>query len=249
MSDHRRKEIRRQLPEEELDKQLAEADNEEIVRRLSFIKNLYRGETIKEAANRVGRSEATGDRWADDWNEGGVEALAPSFGGGRPPKLDEEEQAELLELLREDQPWKSQEIQQLLNEELDVECHPGYLGKFLRQLGLSYAKPRPKRPTRPENPEEVLEERVDDALDEPDVDELHNKRDGDEEDGWDVDDDVCTDGGTVIGFLMRHSPIRTTIRDGSGTWMIHTSNGRWSRPTSQRLGSTRSTVRVWCGGL
>jgi len=71
-------------------------------------------------------------------------------------------------MLREGQPWKSQEIRHLLKQEFDVEYHPDYLGKFLRGLGLSYAKPRPKRPWRPENPEEILEERVDDALDEDD---------------------------------------------------------------------------------
>jgi transposase len=47
-----------------------------------------------------------------------------------------------------------------------VEYSPNYLGTFLRRLGLSYAKPRPKRPTRPENPEEILDERVAGALDE-----------------------------------------------------------------------------------
>jgi hypothetical protein len=67
-------------------------------------------------------------------------------------------------MLRDGQPWKSQEIQHLLQEEFDVEYHPYYLGEFLRKLGLSYAKPRPKRPYRPENPEEFLDDRVDDAL-------------------------------------------------------------------------------------
>ena len=60
-----------------------------------------------------------------------------------------------MEILRDGQPWKSQEIQHLLKEEFDVKYHPDYLGKFLRELGLSYAKPRPKRPHRPENPEEM----------------------------------------------------------------------------------------------
>ena len=96
-------------------------------------------------------------------------------------------------------------IQHLLHEEFGVEYHPDYLGKFLRDLGLSYAKPRPKRPNRPENPDEILEERVDDALDEDD-DEPHNKQGGDGEDGWVVDEDVCTDGGTVFGFLDASQP-------------------------------------------
>ena len=206
MKRSRRKEIEYHLSEEKIDELLREAEDDHRLRRLGFLKNLYRGDSIPEAADREGRSAATGDRWAEAWNEGGLEELMPSFGGGRPPKLDEDEQDELLELLRDGQPWKSQEIQHLLKDEFDVEYHPHYLGKFLRGLGLSYAKPRLKRPTRPENPEEILDERVDDALDEVEDDEPHNKRKGDEEDGWVVDDEVSTDGGTVIGFFDASRP-------------------------------------------
>ena len=98
-----------------------------------------------------------------------------------------------------------QEIQHLLQEEFGVSYSPNYLGTFLRELGLSYAKPRPKRPNRPENPEEILDERVEDALDE-ETDEPHNKREGDDEDGWVVDDDIRTDGGTVVGFFDASQP-------------------------------------------
>jgi transposase len=44
-------------------------------------------------------------------------------------------------MLRDGQPWKSQEIQHLLQEEFGVSYSPDYLGTFLRNLGLSYAKP------------------------------------------------------------------------------------------------------------
>ena len=143
---------------------LREAEDDDRLRRIGFVKNLYQEDTVPEAADRAGRSPAIGGRWVEDWNEGGFAELMPSYGGGRPPKLDEDEQDELLELLRDGQPWKSQEIQHLLHEEFGVEYHPDYLGKFLHDLGLSYAKPRPKRPNRPENPDEILVERVIDAL-------------------------------------------------------------------------------------
>lgn len=199
MGNNRRKEIKHHLTEDEIDELLKDADDEHELRRIGFIKNLYQGDKIPDAADREGRSASTGDRWADAWNEGGIAELMPSFGGGRPPKIDEEEQEELLELLREGQPWKSQEIQNLIKQEFGVEYHPVYLGEFLRNLGLSYAKPRPKRPTRPENAEEILDERVEDALD---VDEEpHNKREDDDEEGWTVDDNIRTDGGTVVGFF------------------------------------------------
>lgn len=201
MTGRRRKEIEQHLTEVTLDERLAEADDDDIVRRISFVKNLYQGDTVKEAADRVGRSESTGDRWAEDWNEGGLDELAPSYGGGRPPKLDDDEQEHLLERLREGQPWKTQEIQHLLNEDFDVEYHPNYLAEFLYDLGLSRAIPRTKRPDRPDNANEILDDRLDEAVDEDEDDELHNKREGDDEDGWVVADDICTDGGTVIGFF------------------------------------------------
>jgi transposase len=103
-----------------------------------------------------------------------------------------QEREELLELLREGQPWKSQEIQYIFNEEFDVDYHLVYPGKFLKKLGLSRTIPRTKRPSRPENAE--------------DSDEPHNKQDGDDEEGWVVDNDICTDGGTVLGFFDTSHP-------------------------------------------
>ena len=79
----------------------------------------------------------------------------PNFGGGRPPKLGEDQRERLLELLRDRQPWKKQEIQHLINEEFDVEFHPVYLSTFLEKLGLSYAIPRTKRPSRPNTPKRL----------------------------------------------------------------------------------------------
>ena len=160
MSGDRRKEIVRHLSEDDLDRLLAETDDEKISKRLIFVKNLYQGDSLEQAANRVGKSESTGSRWARRWNEGGLGLLTPNFGDGRPPKLGEDEQEELLEHLREGQPWKKQEIHHLIDQEFDVQYHPVYLSKFLEKLGLSYAIPRTKRPSRPDNAEEILDERV-----------------------------------------------------------------------------------------
>jgi transposase len=73
------------LSEEEIDELLREAEDDHWLRRLGFLKKIYRGDSIPEAADREGRSSTTGGRWVDTWNEGGIEALMPSF-GGRPPR-------------------------------------------------------------------------------------------------------------------------------------------------------------------
>lgn len=139
----RKKEITRHVDEGEVDELLREADDEARLRRIGFVKNLYRGDTIPEAAEREGRSPATGDRWADAWNAGGFDELMPSFGGGRPPKLDDDDRRELLELLREDQPSSSRAIRQLLDEEFGVAYHPDYLGTVLRDIGMTYVESQP----------------------------------------------------------------------------------------------------------
>ena len=198
----REKELVRHLDEEELERLLTEADAIKVYKRLVFLKLLYGGATLAEAADNVGVSEGTASNWVQRWNEGGLGKLTPNFGGGRPPKLDQTQREQLIERLREGQPWKKQEIQHLLDEEFDVEYHPNYLPTFLDDLGLHYAIPRTKRPDRPDNAEEILDERVEYAFDEEAHEQPHNKReddDGDED--WDTDHDVCTDGGTVIGFF------------------------------------------------
>ncbi len=205
MSGDRHKEIVRHLSEDDLDRLLAESTDEKMTQRLIFIKRLYKGATLEDAADDVGKSSPTGTRWARRWNQGGLGHLMPNFGGGRPPKLGDEERDELLELLRAGQPWKKQEIQHLINQEFDVEFHPVYLTVFLDELGLSYAIPRTKRPSRLDNAEEILDKRVDDAFDEEEA-VPHNKRARDDEEGWVVDEDICTDGGTVIGFLDASHP-------------------------------------------
>lgn len=140
MGKSRRKEIETHLPEERIDELLREADGEHELRRIGFVKNLYLGDTIPEAAEREGRSPATGDRWADAWNRGGFEELMPEFGGGRPPKLDERERERLYELLQEGEPWRLAEIERLLRSEFDVEFHPSYLRTYLQNLGASTMK-------------------------------------------------------------------------------------------------------------
>ena len=199
----REKELVRHLSEEELERLLTEADEIKVYKRLVFLKLLYGGATLAEAADDVGVSEGTASNWVERWNEGGLGKLTPNFGGGRPPKLDDAEQEQLIERLREGQPWKKQEIQHLLDEEFDVEYHPNYLPTFLDDLGLHYAIPRTKRPDRPDNAEEILDERVEYAFDEEAHDQPHNKHedDNENEEEWSTDDDICTDGGTVVGFF------------------------------------------------
>lgn len=179
------KEVAHHLTDNELADAIDDAQkagNPYLVRRLIFIKNLYAGDSITEAADRVGVTQPTGSRWADAWNDDGVAGLAPEFGGGRPPKLDQEQRERLATVLERHQPLTTQQIHQLLEEGFDVSYSQRHLARFLKDLGLNYAIPRPKEPEQPDDAEEILEANLAAALD-------------------DLDEDVVTDGGFVLGFL------------------------------------------------
>jgi transposase len=104
MNTSQRSHLMRHLSESELDQAIEEAqkgDETRLVRRLCFIKNLYQGDTRKQAGRRVGISRSTTRRWARAWNESGIEGLRPRFGGGRPPKLSSEQFEELCVILED----------------------------------------------------------------------------------------------------------------------------------------------------
>ena len=82
MGEDLRKEIKYHLPEKKIDELLREAEDDRRRERLGFLKNLYYGDSVAEAADREGRSAATGGRWAEARNKGGLGGLMPSFGGG-----------------------------------------------------------------------------------------------------------------------------------------------------------------------
>ena len=97
----RETEIVRHLSEDDLDRLLTETDDEKVSKRLTFVKRLYKGATLEDAADDVGMSQSTGSRWAKLWNKGGLGLLTPSFGGGRPPKLNDKQRERLLDRLEE----------------------------------------------------------------------------------------------------------------------------------------------------
>lgn len=161
----RRAVVERHLSEEELRAAIKQADDEKVVRRLCFVSNLYAGDTIEEAARRVGASQGTGSEWLTRWNEAGPGGLIPRFGGRPPPKLSPQQSRELQRLLEDGQPWTTQEIQQLIADEFGVEYHSASVPRILRSVyKMSYAIPRPETPSRPSNAEKVLAERLTQAL-------------------------------------------------------------------------------------
>jgi len=84
MSGDRRKEIVRHLSMDDLDRLLVASTDEKPTERLIFLKQLYKGATLEDAADDAGRSSGTGTRWGQRWNRGSLGLLMSNFGGGGP---------------------------------------------------------------------------------------------------------------------------------------------------------------------
>lgn len=179
------KEVKQHLTDDELNSAIDEAQQEDdayLVRRLCLVKNLYAGDSLTEAATRVGVTQPTASRWAEAWNSAGIDGLEPDFGGGRPSKLTASQKERLAELLEAHQPLTTEQVKILLENGFNVSYSQRHISRILKNLGMNYAIPRPVEPDRPDDAEKILEENLQAALDE-------------------LDDDVRADGGFVIGFL------------------------------------------------
>ena len=156
--------VERHLSADELEDLIRNEKDKRVLERLIFIRSLYDGDAVAKAARKLGRSKVAGYDWLKRWNEGGLEKLEPTFGGGRPPKLSNDKKAELKQKLEERSDWTTKEVNRLVEEEFGVNYSPRSMRRILRSLKMRYAKPYPRDYRRPIDAEDRLESSLDDAL-------------------------------------------------------------------------------------
>ena len=128
------------------------------------MKNLYEGHTQQQAGATVGVSQPTSSRWTRAWNQDSVKGLRPRFAGGRPPKLTPAQWGDICAVLEDGQPWTPREIHALIEDRYSVTYHSTHHARKLRASGMHYAKPRPMDPRSPDDADEILAERLGQAL-------------------------------------------------------------------------------------
>lgn len=142
---------------EELKEVIQEKRKEaKMLERLLFIKFLYKGEPVPQAAERVEVSDVTGYNWLERWNENGIKGLKPQYSGGPKPKLDNDQRKELKEILEERNDWTRKEIDDLIEEKFDVSYSDRHLTRILRDMGMNCGKPYQQDYRRPDDAEEKL---------------------------------------------------------------------------------------------
>ena len=125
-----------------------------MARRMLAIANALAGLSREDAAKAAGMDRQTLRDWVIRYNEHGVEGLADLWAGGRPPKLDAQEKAELLQIVLAGPDPESSGLSAFTREDLVHICeerfgkrlHVTSMGRILRELGLSRQKSRPSHP-------------------------------------------------------------------------------------------------------
>ena len=143
-------------------RKLAKAEaNPRVARRLLAIANALSGMSRKGAAEAAGMDRQTLRDWVIRYNGHGLDGLYDCWGDGRPPRLEPQEQAELIRIVLAGPNPEADGISAFTREDLARICetrfgksfHPASMGRLLKRLGFSRQKARPSHPKK--NPAEA----------------------------------------------------------------------------------------------
>lgn len=112
-----------------------------ILRHLYFIKFRFEGDSIQEAAKKIGITKRVGYIWQDRWNKDGYQGLIPRYAGGRPSKLTDQQKVELERILRQKDSWKSREVRDLIIKEFGVTYTIKQILEIAKKMGMKFSKP------------------------------------------------------------------------------------------------------------
>lgn len=152
-------EVIKHVTDDELKKLIRKEKNKYIFERLLFINQLYLGDSVEIACERMCIAVQTGYNWLDLWNQKGYQGLAPEFGGGTPPKLTGEQTQQLKDKLKSGN-WLTQEVRALVRKEFGILYSFRHISRTLRGFGMNYAKPYSHDYRRPVDAEALLAQSI-----------------------------------------------------------------------------------------
>jgi transposase len=121
-----------------------------LVKRVTVLLEIARGEPVEAVAAGVGVSRATGYGWLRRFLLEGMAGLRVQWKGGRPKKLTATQQQRLTEIVQAGPEaagfptgcWHALLIQQVIWREFHVTYHVQYVATLLHNLGFSFQKAR-----------------------------------------------------------------------------------------------------------
>jgi len=157
MGRKQEKEIIKHVTLDDLNRKIKKGEKSvRVLERLYFLRFLYKGDTIKEACEKVNITEPTGYSWLDLWNSKGYSGLVPNFSGGPKPKLREAEREKLKQMLREKDAWTLREVRVLIRDKFGVDYSEMQVWRILTSWNMHHAKPYVLDKRRPDDAEAIL---------------------------------------------------------------------------------------------
>lgn len=156
-------ELIKHVPADELKKLIRKEKDKYVHERLLFIRQLYLGDNVETACDRICIAVQSGYNWLALWNQKGYEGLSPEFGGGTPPKLTGEQTQQLKEKLSKGN-WLTQQVRALIKKDFGIAYSASYIPRMLRSFGMNYAKPYSLDYRRPHNAEALLIQSIVEAV-------------------------------------------------------------------------------------
>ena len=113
----------------------------EFYEKITFIEDIYAGETVKYAIEKRGKTIPTGHAWLKAWNEEGFDGLLRKEGSGRKTKLSEKQFEKLKENIINKQLTSVREVKHEIIEEFGVVYSDRQIRRIMKSLGFGYGKP------------------------------------------------------------------------------------------------------------
>ncbi len=138
------KRVKKLMNKKQLNKKIRklEEDNK-ILNKLYFIRHLYDGKSIEEAAKLEEISISTAYSWLNRWNENGVDGLKTKHRSGRPGSLSEEDKEELDILFSETEYLTTEKAHEIIKKTFNLDFTLKHIRTILHQLDYyskSYTK-------------------------------------------------------------------------------------------------------------
>jgi len=148
--------IEKHLSVQELDRRIKTLEKDtRVLKALYFVRYRYEGKSVEEAGNLVGISKNNAYIWQERWNESGYDGIVPSFAGGKPSKLSDDQKSDLKERLSAGS-YTTEEVREIIQTIYGIEYSSKQVRIIMRKMGLSYAKPFQHDYRRPADAEEQL---------------------------------------------------------------------------------------------
>ncbi len=131
--------------------------------KLSFLNLILHLQDVGKACKIMSVTLTTAYRWINIWNDEGKEGLKSEQGkgGGKPPKMSEEQFKEFERILREEKEWwTTKEVRILLKERFGVEYSEDQVVRMLKKFKMNHGKPYPYDFRKPDDAKELLDNQL-----------------------------------------------------------------------------------------